>query len=327
MNGIKDFNFFEKIVIKDPSALVCTWLIVQLIVLAQFFDKGHDPGKNGRSSFQHWYGFWVFAPTYAFYLILMIYIVIEQAGAAKSISDVYNLVAPKKKKAGTVEYARVPNVLELDNLSVGSVLQPDNPAGAESAQAQKRKREREREDYIDGYKMGPGDYERESALNRALINKVLLTLPTIFIASCKISFDRHDEYSWHLVLLWLYLYFGFFLAVAVMKGNWFMRSQREIDIEDEFTRLHLKTEREKAMKQIYDACEKAVLDQEETSDEDGNGDGASSDGSDSIENHSSNNNNQKKKPKKNKKLSKKEKQERLAAILLKTNEDVHVIDV
>lgn len=242
MNNVREFNFFEKIVIKDPSILCCSWLIVQTAILAQYFDKGHDPAKNGRSSFQHWYGFWIFAPTYAFYFILMVYIVIEQAGAAKSISDVYNMITPLKDKKHT--YARVASVIELDSLSTTTKTKSN---ATEQSATTKGSIE---DEYIDGYRMGPGDYERESALNRSLIHKVLLTFPAIFLSSCKISFDRHDEYSWHAVLFWLYGYFGFFLAVAIQKGNFFMRSQREIDIQDDIIRANLKRARESAYNQM-----------------------------------------------------------------------------
>lgn len=251
MQQLTKANFFEKIVIKDPSVLACSWLLVQILILAQYFDRDYDPSEHKhRSTFQHWYGYWVFAPTYAFYLVLVVYITMEQAGSSQMISQVYGLVAPRKDPAGT--YNAVENdLLVLQDLSVDA---PSLPEGGESAEAH---RETVIDDYIDGYKMTPQDFARESSLNRSLINKVLWTFPSIFLASSKISFDIHREYSWHLVLLPLYIYIFFLLFVAVQRRNWFMHTQREIDVEDRRIAQELKKQREKAHTQLIEQFRRA----------------------------------------------------------------------
>lgn len=244
MDQLTKSNLFEKIIIKDPSVITCAWLLVQLVILGQYFDKDYNPSEHAnRTTFQHWYGFWVFAPTYAFYLFLVVYITVEQAGSTQAITRVFDMVAPRR--GGSNDYQVMSSdVLVFQDLSMnadtGTTLDSSSaPSAAEI-----------NDDHIDGYKMTPQDFARESSLNRSLINKVLWTFPSFFLASCKISFDTHDHYSWHLILTPLYIYVSFLLFVGYTRQNWFMHSQREIDIEERRIQKNLTDQRIRTHTQI-----------------------------------------------------------------------------
>lgn len=242
---IKVSDLFEKIIIQDPSVIVCGWLLIQFLVLAVYLDSGFSNKKHGKSSVETWYGFWIFAPTYFFDIFIVVFSTFIQADESKSIGKAY----------GTVSLIKATNYSQLDNLEHNVALDdigfndPYIPGSGFSSIAAAEEEDGGK-DYIDGYKMTPGDYARESALNRSLINKWLWTLPSFILASCKISFDKNDAYSWHLIFLPLYIYICVFLGVAVARNNLFMRKQRDIDREDRRVARELKKIREAVKEQL-----------------------------------------------------------------------------
>lgn len=234
LDRVLDGNWFEKIVIQDPSVLVFAWLLVQFCVLARFFDHGGyvDP----HTAFEQWYGFWVFAPTYAFDIILLVYVGVEQAGVAKRIKSVHGHVRPSKVMYSSLPVLRSVEEISLDGGESGGARSGGDPEGI----------------LLAGEQMTPHDLALESSINLSLATKWYWTLPSTILASCKISFDRHAAYSWFLILLPLYIYFFMFLLVAIKRGNWFMRSQREIAEAEERDRTQRRADRDAATQELLE---------------------------------------------------------------------------
>ncbi len=254
MNTFQITDMFEKIAIDKPSIVVVSWILLQAIVFAQFLGSGFDNKKHHKSSFEMWYGFWIFAPTYAFDIGIVIYASFFQSKEAKAIEKVYRSVSLIK----STNYSQLDGMNEMDalgDLGFNDPYVPGNigeePAAAAAAGAAII--EDGGEDYIDGHKMTPADYARESALTRSLINKWIWTLPTFFLASCKISFDKNDAYSWHLIFLPLYIYLTILLVVAVAVKNLFMQAQRDIDRKDRAEIRALAKIREAVKEQIKES--------------------------------------------------------------------------
>lgn len=255
MNQLKFSNLFEKVVIQNPSVLVCSWLLSQFVVFAHFLNQNFDNRKHNKSSIEMWYGFWIFAPTYFFDIFILIYITVEQAGSAQSIANTYKSISLVK----STNYAALDDSKELEalggDLGFNDPYIPGlEPGGADDEKTENRSIKNDGgDDYIDGFKMTPSDFARESALSRSLINKWLWTLPTFILASCKISFDKNNDYSWHYIFLPLYVYIALFLFVAFELKNWFMRSQRSIDREDREKERELRKIREDAKNQLKES--------------------------------------------------------------------------
>lgn len=253
---------FEPILIYEPSIVVCLWLFTQLIVIGFAADGHHDVAKHNKSFFEQWYGFFVLLPTLLFDIGLFFYATLEQTASAKLIKRAAQSVAlnVSTRVAGGTQYAQ----LDLSaDLSAPPEAQPIEAMFADEINPEAISAATEADggaDRIDGYQMTASDLARESALNRVLVNKWIWTFPSTFLAACKMSFDTRRAYSWNIVLLPLYIYLAVLLVIAINRGNFFMRDQREID----------RWEREK--RRQFDAQRrdvKAILKEHEEAERDG----------------------------------------------------------
>lgn len=271
MDEVLNSNWFEKIVIQDPSVAVFTWLLLQFLVLASFLENGISTYKPEKTSFEQWEGYWIFSPTYAFDLCLFIYVSVDMSSASRKITSVFNSPAPFLRTGGgggggaqNSEYNPLAEMENLDTMTIG-IAEPDfegsdNNNNNNNTLNIKMPTKREMieidggEDKIDGFQMSSEDIARESALNRSLANKWLWTFPSFFLASSKISFDKDNHYSWYLVFLPLFIYLSVFLAVAIKRENWTMRTQKEIDFLDRKAEKRRKTLRENLAAQLAAAA-------------------------------------------------------------------------
>lgn len=226
---------FEPVLIYEPSIVVCTWLMLQLLVFGFAADGNHDVAKHNKTFFEQWYGFFVLLPTLLFDIGLFFYATLEQTASVKLIKRAAQSVAlnvtgsgrPARSQYDQLDIAGdlgMPGVSsnqaatdaiiadEINEATISAALEADGGA-----------------DRIDGYQMTASDLARESALNRVLVNKWIWTFPTTFLAACKMSFDTRRAYSWHVVFLPLYIYLAVLLVIAINRGNFFMRDQRDID--------------------------------------------------------------------------------------------------
>ena len=223
---------FEPILIYEPSIVVCLWLLAQFIVFGFAADGHHDVSKHNKSFFEQWYGFFVLLPTLAFDIGLFFFATLEQTASAKLIkraaqSVALNISSRASGGAGSYQHLDISG-----DLSAPPESQPVDAMFADEINPETISAAVEADggvDRIDGYQMTASDLARESALNRVLVNKWIWTFPSTFLAACKLSFDSRSAYSWNIVLLPLYIYLGLLLMIAVNRGNFFMRDQRDID--------------------------------------------------------------------------------------------------
>jgi hypothetical protein len=236
-------DWFSRIEIVDPSVMVCSWLSAQLFMLCWYFDGGPYRGDH-LSYFDQWYGFWVFWPTHLFNMRLCLSILLNQTTEVQRIKSVFGAVMPTRR---STNYEMLP--VDAEPPDPLDLITPQQSTAAVSDWSEVPDPLNEGE-FVDGFAMTTEDYAREAALDRSLLSKWLLTWPSVIFASVKISYDQAERYSWFVVFVPLYLYFAVLLSVAVQRGNWFMRKQREIDRADARERRRLQENRRLATAQI-----------------------------------------------------------------------------
>lgn len=253
-------GMFEPIQIYQPSIIVCSWLLIQLIVFGFAADGGHDVTKHNKSFFEQWFGFFVLLPTFIFDIGLFFYATLEQTASAKAIKKAAESVVMNISTRTTSRpYVKLDISADLSALPEKKEVAPGlfeelNPASLEAA-----KKADGGEEKIDGYQMTASDLARESSLNRVLVNKWIWTFPSTFLAACKLSFDTRRAYSWHVVFFPLYLYLLVLLVVAVAVGNVFMRNQRDIDRFERDKRRQLEQQR-KRIREMLEQQDKSETD-------------------------------------------------------------------
>jgi uncharacterized membrane protein (DUF485 family) len=212
-NTLRELIVYEKVIIYCPSFLVCAYVLIQLMVLAELLDSGYDNNKEHQTLFEQWYGFWIMSPTFVFDFILVVYVSFEKQIRSHNIASRDINIEEANLRRFKVDQAADDFGMGVDD-DEDQDSDDEGGAGGGSESVMDTSAEEE---------------TRVISLNVSLMNKWLWTLPSFFFAACKISWDRRSQYSWKFVISPLVIYMGYFLWIAYTKQNWFWQDQRDID--------------------------------------------------------------------------------------------------
>jgi hypothetical protein len=209
--AVKELLVYEKVIIYCPSVFVCSYILIQLMVLAHFFDSHYDNNKEHQSLYEQWYGFWIMTPTFVFDSILLVCVSFERAKRNKNISE----------RDTEIESRRLKKIRSN---------QDDNEFGITEDEDEDDEDEEDQSATL--FEKTAEEEARVTSLNISLIQKWLWTTPTFFLAACKISWDHRNEYSWKFIFTPLAIYISYFIWVGIQKKNFGWQDQRDIDIAE-----------------------------------------------------------------------------------------------
>jgi hypothetical protein len=231
---------------------VSSYVLLQSVVIAHFFDMHFDNNKPNLSLFYQWLGFWIFSPTFVFNFSLVLYITFEKNIRTWNINKKQTDTESQRLKKMSSEKRR--NDFDMDEEEEEEDDEDDVEGG-------------EKPRGVDSTEITADEETRVISLNVSLMQKWLWTTPSVFLAACKISWDHKDNYTWKFIFTPLALYVVYFIWVGYKHENWLWQDQRDID-EAEKRQLQLDAEAKLAVKKRAKSNAKSII-VDEDDDQDG----------------------------------------------------------